>query len=99
MAVYRKGIGTFSSLDRVRMSQAMVRAGAAVLSFLTVPEQRMIFLERYQRMLKTYEARVDKAARAQGTGVYDAFKKAFGTLWLRLRRRSPKTAGAHGVHN
>ena len=55
MAVYRSGVGIFSSLPSVVRAREILATDACLLSYLSDREQRIILLDQYMERLQRFD--------------------------------------------
>jgi|JI10StandDraft_1071094.scaffolds.fasta_scaffold53173_2 glycosyltransferase involved in cell wall biosynthesis len=88
MAVYRKGVGVFSSLGQVEVMRSTLAMNSCILAWLKDPGQRKVLLKRHLDQLSRYHKVVGHAmVDPKVASTYIDFRHALGLLAYKVREK------------
>lgn len=84
MGVYRRGIGSYSSLSSLEMSRKIVQYHLAILSYLSEEDQKRIFLQKTFNVFSNFETLL-KSQIAERASFWELFKILINKLIIKIK--------------
>lgn len=87
MAVYRKGVGVYSTLSSAKMTLKILSYQSSLLSYLSEPSEKKILLEKQMQLISSLEGKMSELDKKQYLTINTPLSYLVGVILLKLKRK------------